>query len=78
MDQELRYPCNSVIDFFVDYGPARQLFTNEWELRNNSDCHIASKIPEAKKVNFTWALVTGGQEYILHLTRTLKACVGSL
>ena len=56
MDQELRYACNAGIDFFVYHGPARKLYANGWELRNNFDCHMASKIPEAKKVNFTWAL----------------------
>ncbi len=56
MDQELRYACNAGIDFFVYHGPARKLYANGWELRNNFDCHIASKIPEARKVNFTWAL----------------------
>jgi len=56
MDQEIRYACNAGIDFFVYHGPARSLYTNGWELRNNFDCHIASKIPEAKRVNFTWAL----------------------
>ena len=56
MDQELRYAHNAGIDFFVYHGPARKLYANGWELRNNFDCHLSSKIPEAKKVNFTWAL----------------------
>ena len=56
MDKELRYAHKAGIDFFVYHGPARQLYANGWELRNNFDCHLSSKTPEAKKVNFTWAL----------------------
>ena len=56
MDQEIRYAYNAGIDFFVYNGPARKLYANGWELRNNLDCHMASKISEASKVNFTWAL----------------------
>ncbi len=56
MDQELRYAYNAGIDFFVYHGPARKLFSNGWELRNNFDCHLSSTIPEAKNVKLTWAL----------------------
>ena len=56
MDQELRYASDAGIDFFVYHGPARKLFSNGWELRNNFDCHLSSTIPEAKKVKLTWAL----------------------
>jgi hypothetical protein len=56
MDQEIRYAYNAGIDFFVYNGPARKLFANSWELKNNLDAHMASKIPEAKKMKFVWAL----------------------
>ena len=56
MDQELQYASDAGIDFFVYHGPARKLFPNGWELRNNFDCHISSKVPAAKNVKFTWAL----------------------
>jgi hypothetical protein len=56
MDQEIRYAYNADIDFFIYNGPARKLFANAWELKNNLDCHMASTIPEAKKMKFVWAL----------------------
>ena len=56
MDQEIRYAYNAGIDFFIYNGPARKLFRNAWELKNNLDCHAVSKIPEAGKMNFVWAL----------------------
>jgi len=56
MDQEIRFAHNAGIDFFIYHGPARKLFANSWELKNNLDAHMASRIPEARKMNFVWAL----------------------
>jgi hypothetical protein len=56
MDQEIRYACGAGIDFFIYNGPARKLFANAWALKNNLDCHMSSKIPQAAKMNFVWAL----------------------
>lgn len=56
MDQEIRYAHGAGIDFFIYHGPARTLFANGWELRNNLDAHMASRIPEAQEMNFVWAL----------------------
>ena len=56
MDQEIRFAYDAGIDFFIYHGPARKLFANSWELKNNLDAHMASKIPEAKKMKFVWAL----------------------
>lgn len=56
MDQEIRFAYTAGIDFFVYHGPVRKLFANSWELKNNLDAHMASAIPEAKKMKFVWAL----------------------
>ncbi len=56
MDQEIRYAYRAGIDFFIYNGPVRKLIENAYELKNNLDCHMASTIPEAKKMNFVWAL----------------------
>lgn len=56
MDQEIRFAYNAGIDFFVYHGPAQKLFKNSWELKNNLDAQMASRIPEAKKMKFVWAL----------------------
>jgi len=56
MDQEIRYAYDAGIDFFIYNGPARNLVAKAYELKNNLDCHVASKIPEAAKMNFVWAL----------------------
>jgi len=56
MDQEIRYAHDAGIDFFIYNGPARKLYANGWELKNNLDCHMASKVPEAGKMKFVWAL----------------------
>jgi hypothetical protein len=56
MDQEIQFAYNAGIDFFIYHGPARKLFKNSWELKNNLDAHIESKIREAKKMKFVWAL----------------------
>jgi len=56
MDQEIRFAYHAGIDFFIYHGPARKLFANSWELKNNLDAHMASEIPEAKKMKFVWAL----------------------
>jgi hypothetical protein len=67
MDQEIRYAYNAGIDFFIYNGPARKLVAKAYELKNNLDCHVASKIPEARRMNFVWALY--GHSTI-HYTRT--------
>lgn len=58
MDQEIRYAYNAGIDFFIYHGPAIRLTANRngWELLNNLHCYMDSKIPQAKKMNFIWAL----------------------
>ncbi|MHC4504375.1 MAG: glycoside hydrolase family 71/99 protein [Planctomycetota bacterium] len=56
MDQEIRYAYDAGIDFFVYHGPARKLYANSWELKNNLDAHMASTVPEARKMKFVWAL----------------------
>ena len=70
MGQEIRYAYNAGIDFFIYNGPTRTLFANAWELKNNLDCHMASRIPEARKMKFVWALY--GHSAI-HYTRTKVA-----
>jgi len=67
MDQEIRFAYHAGIDFFIYNGPARTLFPNAWELKNNLDCHMASTISEAPNMNFVWALY--GHQAI-HYTRT--------
>jgi hypothetical protein len=67
MDQEIRYAHSAGIDFFIYNGPTRTLFANAWELKNNLDCHMASRIPEAQSMKFVWALY--GHSAI-HYTRT--------
>lgn len=56
MDQEIRFAYNAGIDYFVYHAPARALFRNGWELKNNLDAHMSSTIPEAQKMKFVWAL----------------------
>lgn len=70
MDQEILFAYNAGIDFFVYHGPARKLFANSWELKNNLDAHMASKIPEAKKMKFVWALYGNNA---IHYTRSKVA-----
>ncbi|MHC4248798.1 MAG: hypothetical protein ACYS9X_06685 [Planctomycetota bacterium] len=72
MDQEIRYAHNAGIDFFIYHGPARKLYANAWELKNNLDCHMASRIPEARKMNFVWALYGHGA---IHYTRSKVAAM---
>jgi hypothetical protein len=72
MDREIRYAYHAGIDFFIYNGPARTLFRNAWELKNNLDCHMASTIPEAPKMNFVWALY--GHRAI-HYTRSKVAAM---
>jgi len=67
MDQEIRYAHGAGIDFFIYHGPARKVVgPGGWGLRNNLDAHLASTIPEARKMKFVWALY--GHEAI-HYTR---------
>lgn len=70
MDREIRFAYDAGIDFFVYHGPARKLLANSWELKNNLDAHMASKIPEARKMNFTWALY--GHSAINYTRRKVK------
>jgi len=72
MDQEIRYAYKAGIDFFIYNGPARTLFANAWELKNNLDCHMASTIPQASKMKFVWALY--GHRAI-HYTRSKVAAM---
>jgi len=72
MDQEIRYAYNAGVDFFIYNGPARKLIPNAYELKNNLDAHMASKMPEAKKMNFVWALY--GHDSI-HYTRSKVAAM---
>ena len=72
MDQEIRYAYNAGIDFFIYNGPARKLIAKAYELKNNLDCHVASKIPEAGRMKFVWALY--GHSTI-HYTRTKVAAM---
>jgi hypothetical protein len=71
MDQEIRYAYNAGIDFFIYNGPTRTLLANAWELKNNLDCHMASKIPEASKMKFVWALY--GHSAILYTRSKVAA-----
>jgi hypothetical protein len=72
MDQEIRYAYNAGIDFFIYNGPARKLIANAYELKNNLDCHVASKIPEARQMKFVWALYGHGT---IHYTRSKVAAM---
>jgi len=72
MDQEIRYAHNAGIDFFIYNGPARTLIPKAYELKNNLDCHVASKIPEAPDMNFVWALYGHGT---IHYTRSKVAAM---
>ena len=72
MDQEIRYAYNAGIDFFIYNGPARILIANAYELKNNLDCHVVSKTPEAGMMKFVWALY--GHNTI-HYTRTKVAAM---
>jgi hypothetical protein len=60
MDQEIRYAYNAGIDFFIYNGPARKLIAKAHELKNNLDCHVVSKTPEAGMMKFVWALYGHG------------------
>lgn len=60
MDEEIRFAHDAGIDFFIYHGPTRVLQNNGWELLNNLDAHMASKLPEAKKMKFVWALYGNG------------------
>lgn len=72
MDQEIRFAYDAGIDFFIYHGPARKLFANSWELKNNLDAHMASVIPEAKKMKFVWALYGHAA---IHYTRSKVAAM---
>jgi len=57
MDQEIRYAYNAGIDFFIYHGPAAKVSDpHAWHLKHNLNAHMTSKIPEAKKMKFVWAL----------------------
>ena len=57
MDQEIRYAFNAGIDFFIYHGPATAVVgRGAWGLKNNLEAHMASNIPEARKMKFVWAL----------------------
>ena len=56
MDQEIRFAHGAGIDFFIYHGPTRVLQKNGWELLNNIDAQMASKLTEAKQMKFVWAL----------------------
>jgi len=72
MDQEIRYAYNAGIDFFIYNGPTRTLIPKAHELKNNLACHVASRIPEARRMKFVWALY--GHGAILY-TRTKVAAM---
>ncbi|MHC4143389.1 MAG: hypothetical protein ACYSUD_01280 [Planctomycetota bacterium] len=62
------YPFSQVIY----NGPVRKLIPNAYELKNNLDCHVASTIPEAGRMNFVWALYGHGT---IHYTRSKVAAM---
>lgn len=71
MDQEIRYAFNAGIDFFIYHGPATTVVgRGAWGLKNNLEAHMASNIPEARKMKFVWALY--GHQAI-HYTRAKVA-----